>query len=119
MEGNCKHLSKLYEWLGEDKKWCLCYGAVEDQWNVEEFHSKCDIYPHTVTIVRYGRNDIVGGYSDVAWSGEYYSLNQKIIFSLVLIVTRKLVQFSLDLDHCCCNICCIYSMIVDSIVQFT
>ena len=72
LEGNCTYLSQLYEWLGNKTKWCLCYGAVEDQWNVAEFHSKCDNYQHTVTIVRYGRNNIVvGGYSDVAWGGEY------------------------------------------------
>ena len=31
------------------------------------------------------------------------SLNQKTLLSLVLVLTTKLVQFSLDLNHCCCN----------------
>ena len=68
MKGNCTYLRELCKWLGNKTKWCLCYGADLFEWNVPDFHSKCDKHPGTVTIVRYD-DGIVGGCSDVAWEG--------------------------------------------------
>jgi hypothetical protein len=79
-------LIKLCEFSPNDK-WSLLYRATRDGFGSNEFHSKCDGLPNTLTILKAnGSSFIFGGFTSVSWqssaNGKWESDANAFIFSL-------------------------------------
>jgi hypothetical protein len=62
----------------------LIYSASRDGFSVSSFHSKCDNYSNTVTIIKTTSNSVFGGFTSAKWTssqGYTYDSNA-FIFSL-------------------------------------
>lgn len=66
-------------------KWRLIYKASNNGFKADDFHSKCDGFEGTLTIIKTKENCIFGGYTDVSWShsGGFKEDKNAFIFSLV------------------------------------
>ena len=61
----------LSEWLPQEGNWSVCWKATRDGWNVRNFHSHCDNWEPTLTIVKVMKNNktlIFGGYATKSWA---------------------------------------------------
>jgi hypothetical protein len=78
-------LIKLCEF--EDKtQFNLLYRATRDGFSAEDFHSKCDEIPKTLTVIKVkDQPHIFGGYTEATWEGNwtYKEDPNAFIFSLV------------------------------------
>ena len=50
----------------------LLYRASRDGFDPKDFHSKCDNYPNTITIIQSMPGYIFGGYTQVCWTSTPY-----------------------------------------------
>ena len=67
-------------------KWRLIYKASKDGFAADDFHSKCDGFEGTLTIIKTKKgNYIFGGYTDACWSHSdgFKEDKNAFIFSLV------------------------------------
>jgi len=76
----------LKKWI-KDKgnvRFKLLYRGSRDGFDANTFHSKCDGYSNTLTIIRSNHNRIFGGFTDLTWnvSGNYKMSTKSWIFSL-------------------------------------
>jgi hypothetical protein len=63
----------------------LIYRASRDGFSASSFHSKCDNYSNTVTIIKTLSNSVFGGFTSAKWTynyGYYTSDSNAFIFSL-------------------------------------
>ncbi len=62
----------------------LIYRASRDGFSVSSFHSKCDNYSNTVTIIKTTSNSVFGGFTSAKWTSNGYSTydSNAFIFSL-------------------------------------
>lgn len=69
----------------KNQKWKLIYRASEDGFSASNFHSKCDKYEDTLTIVKATTNNIFGAWTRKAFGGSsgYNQDSDAFIFSLV------------------------------------
>lgn len=51
-----------------DQKWTLVYRASIDGFGSKNFHSKCDTYSNTLTVVKTANLNVFGGYTEQKWS---------------------------------------------------
>ena len=61
----------LSEWLPQEGNWSVCWKATRDGWNVRNFHSLCDKWKPTLTIVKVMKNNktlLFGGYATKSWA---------------------------------------------------
>jgi hypothetical protein len=74
-------LNQLCNNLAEEK---LIYRASRDGFSVSSFHSKCDNYSNTVTIIKTTSNSVFGGFTSATWTsnGGYTFDSNAFIFSL-------------------------------------
>ena len=62
--------SQLNTWYGNGaQKWSLCYRGTQDGFSSNTFHSKCDQYTKTLSILRDTSGNIFGGYNSGSWAG--------------------------------------------------
>ena len=77
------------------RKWSLIYKGSRDGFRASDFHSHCDNYSNTLTIVKSTREKIFGGYTTNQWSltgNEPWQIdNSAFIFSLVNKENRPLI----------------------------
>lgn len=68
-----------------DQKWKLLYRGSENGFGAQDFHSKCDNKPNTLTIIKSTNGYIFGGYTDAKWdqSFQYKEDKNAFLFSLV------------------------------------
>ena len=68
-----------------DSKWKLLYQASRDDFTASAFHSKCDYYPNTLTIVKSRNGNIFGAYANAEWNPNSSKTfdTEAFIFSLV------------------------------------
>jgi hypothetical protein len=53
-------------------KWTLIYRGTRDGFGSKDFHSKCDGYSNTLTIVKaYGTSYIFGGFTSINWNSSF------------------------------------------------
>ena len=66
------------------KKYRLLFRASENSYNASNFHSKCDGYNNTLTLVKTTNGKIFGGFTDATWdqSSSNKSGSNGFIFSL-------------------------------------
>jgi hypothetical protein len=50
----------------------LIYRASRDGFAVSSFHSKCDDYLNTVTIIKTTSNSVFGGFTSATWTSDGY-----------------------------------------------
>ena len=69
----------------ESQKWELKYRASRDGFSTENFHSKCDEIPNTLTIIKSTNGNVFGGFTEKGWSsnGGLVSDTQAFIISLI------------------------------------
>ena len=69
----------------EEQKWELIYKASVDGFGSEEFHSKCDGFSKTLTVIKSSNENIFGGYTEKAWSSnnQWLKDTEAFIFSLI------------------------------------
>ena len=67
------------------KQWKLQYRATRDGFGAEDFHSKCDGFANTLTIIKSEHGNIFGGFTEEAWdsSSGCHADPKAFIFSLV------------------------------------
>jgi hypothetical protein len=67
------------------KEFKLLYRASRDGFSSNAFHSKCDNFPNTLTIIKVkDQPHIFGGYTEATWEGQGYKQDPNaFIFSLV------------------------------------
>jgi len=79
--------SKLVELceLPKDKKWELKYRGTRDGLKAADFHSRCDGFANTLTVVKATTGYIFGGFAEKAWhsKNEHIKDPKAFIFSLV------------------------------------
>ena len=68
-----------------NKTWSLIFQASTDGFSTYSFHSKCDGFLGTLTVVKSSNNYIFGGYTEADWSGynKYKFDTNAFLFSLV------------------------------------
>lgn len=64
-----KNLLKLCD-FARNKKFTLLYRATRDGFRSTDFHSKCDKFNNTLTIIKTNNSRIFGGYSEAEWSSK-------------------------------------------------
>ncbi len=72
--------------FGFDEKFVLLYRGSRDGFVSSSFHSKCDGYTKTITIIQSSNSNIFGGYTEAIWnaSSKQYSYDNKaFLFSIV------------------------------------
>jgi hypothetical protein len=77
-------LIKLCGFSSKDK-WTLLYRGTRDGFEANDFHSKCDDHPNTLTIIKAsGSSYIFGGFTSVHWdrTSDYKSDPNAFLFSL-------------------------------------
>ena len=80
------------------RKWSLLYQGSRDGFDALDFHSRCDGWPNTLTIVKSAKGNIFGGFTSIPWesidydneNGYEYDKNA-FIFSLVNDENRLLI----------------------------
>ncbi len=83
-EQQCSELIRLCE-FSLDGKWSLLYRGTRDGFDSDDFHSKCDGYTNTLTILKAEQSsNIFGGFTSVEWdsSDEWKSDPNAFLFSL-------------------------------------
>ena len=80
------------------RKWALLYRGSRDGFRASDFHSRCDGWPNTLTIVKSKSGNIFGGYTIIPWKSIEYDENNgyeydnsAFIFSLVNKENRPLI----------------------------
>ena len=80
------------------RKWSLLYQGSGDGFRASNFHSHCDGYPNTLTIVKSSNGNIFGGFTSIPWESiEYDEENGYMydfcafLFSLVNNENRPLI----------------------------
>ena len=68
LKKNTAFVQQLKKWLGEKRKWNLCYRASRDGWKGSDFHNHCDDKGPTVVLIK-ANGYIFGGYTDQDWGG--------------------------------------------------
>ena len=68
-----------------NKTWQLLYRASRDGFISSSFHSKCDGFLGTLTLIKSNNSNVFGGYTEADWSGYYqYTFDTNaFLFSLV------------------------------------
>ena len=67
-----------------NKPWKLVYQATKDGFEPAIFHSKCDQFTGTLSVIKTQNSNIFGGYTSADWSGvQYKSDSTAFLFSLV------------------------------------
>ena len=66
---NSEYDSYLREWLGNDYKWKLIYGASEHNYTAKSFHEYCDDKEPTLIVIKSSGGWIFGGYTTQSWNG--------------------------------------------------
>ena len=68
-----------------NNSWTLIYQASKDGFSSNEFHSMCDGFLATLTVIKSENSNIFGGYTEADWSGsgEYKYDSKAFLFSLV------------------------------------
>lgn len=71
----------------------LLYRGSRDGFGADDFHSKCDNRPNTVTVIKTTKDYIFGGYTQIDWgSNEGYHVDTKaFLFSLVNIFKKPFI----------------------------
>jgi hypothetical protein len=101
----------------KNETWKLLYRATEHGFGAESFHSKCDGYRNTLTVVetQSGLPHVFGGFTSEAWSslGEWKSDPGAFLFSLInkrnkpvkikVSEERRLKKFKNDAIYCSAN----------------
>jgi hypothetical protein len=79
-EDECVSLAEMTK----SKNGILLYRASNDGFRGEDFHSKCDNQPNTITIVKTNFDHVFGGYTSASWinNDQYISDEHAFIFSL-------------------------------------
>jgi len=69
----------------EDQKWELKYRGTRDGLKAADFHSRCDGFARTLTVVKATSGNIFGGFTEKAWHSinEWITDPKAFIFSLV------------------------------------
>ena len=77
-----------------NQKWELIYRASKDGFGSNHFHSKCDIKPNTLIVIKSTNGNIFGGYTEQDWAGANRLKNDEkaFIFSLVNKDNKPLVM---------------------------
>jgi UDP-3-O-[3-hydroxymyristoyl] glucosamine N-acyltransferase len=92
--------TQLNQWVGDpDANWELCYKRSVDGVSSAAFHSGCDSYAGTVTVVQSGSLKI-GGYTPMAWSGTGYNTegtHSSFLFSLTNNHRHDYLQYTYDI----------------------
>ena len=68
---NTLAMNKLCAFSSE-KKWQLLYRATRDGFSGEDFHSNCDGFTNTLTIIKSTNGNIFGGFAEKAWNSSGY-----------------------------------------------
>jgi hypothetical protein len=71
--------------FSSNKKWKLQYRATRDGFSAENFHSKCDGFENTLTLIKSEHGNIFGGFAEKKWlpTREFIIDPKAYIFSLV------------------------------------
>ena len=72
--------------FGLNEKFVLLYRGSRDGFGSSSFHSKCDGYSDTITIIQSSNMNIFGGYTHSYWNAslkEYRYDDQAFLFSLI------------------------------------
>lgn len=71
--------------FSEDEEWQLLYRATRDGFEAADFHSMCDGFENTLTVIRTTNDFIFGGFTEKAWqsTGGFVTDPNAFIFSLV------------------------------------
>ena len=78
-----KELMKLCK-FSLNQKWKLLYRASRDGFGALDFHSRCDNFKSTLTIIKTTTGYVFGGYTDQDWSGKAFKIDPNaFIFSLI------------------------------------
>lgn len=78
-----KELMKLCR-FSLNQKWKIIYRASRDGFGASDFHSRCDSFKSTLTIIKSTSGHIFGGYTDQDWSGKSFKVDPNaFIFSLI------------------------------------
>lgn len=79
-----KHLVELCK-FPVSQKWNLIYKARRDGFGADDFHSRCDGFEGTLTIVKTTKGLIFGGYTEASWSHSdgFKEDKNAFVFSLV------------------------------------
>jgi hypothetical protein len=80
----CSELIDLCQFSSSDK-WSLLYRGTRDGFDLDDFHSRCDLHSNTLTILKAKESDFIfGGYTTVSWdrSNEWKSDPNAFLFSL-------------------------------------
>ena len=95
-----KQIISLMELIGftDQFKWKLLYRATEDGFSAQNFHSKCDKFPNTLTVIKSEHGNVFGGFTTKLWSVEndndreyvYKFDNESFIFSFINILKKPL-----------------------------
>ena len=77
-------LIKLIKWP-LNRTWTLRYQATINGFDAQDFHSRCDQYNNTLTVIKTTRAFIFGGFTTANWSGstQYKRDPNAFIFSLI------------------------------------
>ena len=93
---NFEELLQMKELNG--RNWALLYRASRDGFRAYDFHSRCDGFESTLTIVKSKNGNIFGGYTTIQWKSIDYDEdngyeydNSAFIFSLVNKENRPLI----------------------------
>jgi len=77
---------KLVKLIGLTSNWKLIYQASVDGFSTTSFHSKCDGYLGTLSVVKTSNQNVFGGFTVADWNGGYgiykYDANA-FVFSLI------------------------------------
>jgi hypothetical protein len=67
------------------QKWSLIYRASQDGFEAAKFHSKCDLVPNTLVLIKSSNGNVFGGYTDQDWTPNKYHKgdSNSFIFSFI------------------------------------
>lgn len=74
------------QWIAPEKniKMTLVYKASSDSFTANAFHTKCDHYPKTLTLIKTNQGIRFGGYTEVTWNNDvdFKKDNSAFLFSI-------------------------------------
>jgi hypothetical protein len=99
------NLYKLCEFDSRNQKLSLLYRGSLHGFKCDDFHSKCDHIPKTLTVIKAKSGNIFGGYTEATWDrvSKYKKDKNAFIFSLV---NLKKTTLKVNLENASCAIYC-------------
>lgn len=101
-----KQLLRLCDFV-QNQKFTLLYRGTSNGFSATDFHSKCDKYANTLTIIKTSNSHIFGGYTDAIWSsaGCWTTGHNSFLFSLINYDGNPFIMRCIEPQHAIyCNI---------------